>query len=447
MFSTLDLTGSQTGLISDIYPGDRVGNLKNDDNGQLVLPIKNDGSYFDVTLPLLSFDNLDLSLELYRPESVSEVKLGIPRGANQHFAEVLLSQEYLDDLDWDYIADGDLLLWQKERKYESIDEFLNSPPQGEITAVHPTAPTPQLFLPSYQTNTSLKKLPTSLRGSHALFTYIKDEPLQFSFEKEEIGDPLPDEPKLARVLNFRGQEITKLDLSQNASYSFNIPNLDEGLYRIEFSLGESIVISNIETTLSKLVSKNQIWLYGFEGDVKIDFEGQNLSALANTDEALQEIIIDKKIFTLNTSQKREQIYQSFREVLDDGNAKITLQQGDVKLSGSGYFSFTELHQNFNPEPDYTFQLLPETEDEKFSEASFALARYMPNIENHGDYIINSYSAPINSLYADEDEIQFSIIIPGISKTCEEVDLKNISVTLKRPPLNFEAIKELIKKVL
>ncbi|MFC1721666.1 hypothetical protein ACFL0Z_02015 [Patescibacteria group bacterium] len=434
-----------TGLISDFYPANRTAEVQYE-NGYKMRPIINDNAYFDVRLPATSFQDLALEIWWQRPANISEVRLGIPRGPEFQFQELLMSHRYLDALDWPIITEGQLTLWQKEPAQSSIDEFLGNPPQDKLTAVHPTAPTPQLFLDDYQPNSETKQLPSDLQGPHSFFTYIKDENLQFTFTKADLSEPLPGTPQVARIADFRGRELKKIDITSPGDYEFNVADLSEGLYRIDVLVGENSVLKDIETNLSSLVSRGQIWLAAGSEPTSITLLGDNLTALVAKEEGKQKLTIEDTEYHLTDISQREHITEAFPEILID-ETEILTERGDVKLaSDGGYFAFTDTKQIFNPVPSYTFQLTPETSPEEFGEADYVLAAWLPPARE-GDLLINEYQEPVRTLYSEDRKITYALIIPELSETCDEILVNKIKASFSRNPLSWAEMKRLVGQIL
>jgi len=432
-------------IISNIYPGDRTDNVRLV-AGTKVLPITNDNAYFDITFPPISYDQLALTLSFSRPENVPEVRLGIPRGPEQ-YENVLLSHEYLDGLEWEKIEEGSLVLWQKEKQYDSIDDFLANPPQDKLTAVHPTAPTPQLFISDYVPNDQTRTLPAGLEGPHGLFTYIKGQSLRFAFTK--TGSAEKSGSERARVLNFSGEEIEKLDISKPGDYDFDIAGLADGLYRIEILLEPANSIANITTNLDKLVAKNILWLNqatNEQSPIDIVFAGNNLTVTAPENNGLQEITVSDRQINIDEINRPEVLSNYFPEIEYLETVEIELIKTPARFEGKGFFAWDE-NMFFSPLPDYTFQLSPGTTPEKFAEADFVIAKCNTDLRIDGIEAEAIVEMPINALYKDNGVSPFVISTPGLARDCEEILLLDLEATLSRPPLSWAEIKKIISKII
>lgn len=436
-------------MITTPYPANRVDNVINR-NGQIVLPIINDNAYFDILFPQISCDDITLNLDFFRPDSVAEVNLGIPRGSEQ-YERVILSNKQLDNLNWPKTNEGYLTLWQKDPQYESVSEFLSQPPTDKITAVHDTAPTPQLILSDYEPRRQIISLPVTLQGPHSLFTYIKSENLYFKFNTFSDAEVTTTE-EFIRVLDFEGREVRKYQLEKNNSLEINIPDLPTGLYRLEITLAPETILYNLETSLSKLVARNTLALAANPGNnsssanLKIALKGSNLAVQTTSAQGFQVIAAAGKELYLEENNKKIFWRQFYPELEKAGQMIISIEKQPLRLTANGYFSLGWSDLAFNPEPPYTFKLSTETTAEQLTTADFVIAKYNQPAEIKDDFIRNSIDLPISSLFTEDDRASFGIFTPGLDRDCEQIYLEKISVTLTRAPLSWTEIKRLGAKL-
>ena len=431
-------------MITAPYPANRIDNVVNRD-GQVVLPLINDNAYFDILFPPLSFDNISLDVNFFRPDSVTEINLGIPRGPEQ-FERVILTNEQLDKLTWSKIGEGYLTLWQKEPQYESISEFLSQPPTNKVTAVHDTAPTPQLIIPDYKPRRQTIPLPVALQGPHSLFTYLADENLYLKLKTYSPADITTEE--FIRVLDFQGRELQTYQLPKNDFLEINIPDLSAGLYRLEITLDPESILSDLETSLSKLVARNTLSLApnpltnSDAPGLSINLQGSNLAVQTSSPEGRQIITAAGKELYLNESNRKIFWRQFYPELDKSGQMTISLERTPVRLTANGYFSLGRNDLVFNPEPSYTFKLSSDTTAEQLGAADFVIAKYIqPQILGNG-LISASIELPLSPLFKEKDTATFGIFTPGLDRDCEQIYLQKIDVTLTRPALSWAEIKRL-----
>ncbi len=449
LIQTLKFSNYNAGLVSYLYPGNRLSEIKKIGNDYF-LPMKSTIAYFDLRKPALAFEHINLSLSYAVSEDTPEVRLGIPAGKDQ-FQEILLYQKYLDQLDWpETVSDNDLHLWRKNG-IEPIDisDFLQNPPVDGKIAVHQTAPMPQLKMANYKPTKQTIDWPYTLQGRHTFITYLENEPLTLSFEKKNIS---PGTKESLKMFDFLNREIYSADISQPDKYQFKTDNLPAGRYKIDFNLAENSQLAEIQTTGTYLTIKDRILIADYPdtskpAETKISFSGPRLVARPLSPADYQTLKIDQQNITVQADSldlSLELPPNSF-----DQSLTLTLSRPNLLLeSPGGYFALDNFTKIFNPAPANAIGLTYQTDPEEFAQADYILARYLPP-EKDGDLRTNDYSTGLASLYFDTETHSwpFAIYAPGIEKNCSTLDLKEIRAAFQRPPLSWNEIKRLVGKII
>ena len=121
--------------ISDLYPHVRVREIEKDKDGDWFQNMYIDPVYFKVNPPR-EFYKAKLKIK-YKTERQPFFQTGIKQGIGAlDFKFAPLEFKRLDDLDWDKIRKGNLVLYQKNKRYNSIDDFLENPPKDGRIAIY-----------------------------------------------------------------------------------------------------------------------------------------------------------------------------------------------------------------------------------------------------------------------------------------------------------------------
>lgn len=114
--------------ISHLAPWQRLMPIE-ELNGDWLQQIKDDLVYFDVKSPPL-FQKVTCELTFDNP-SQTIFKLGRQVDAKDNYLEKPIKNKFIDNLVWFKIQEGGVILLQKQKKYNSLKEFLNNPPKEE----------------------------------------------------------------------------------------------------------------------------------------------------------------------------------------------------------------------------------------------------------------------------------------------------------------------------
>ncbi|EKD49328.1 MAG: hypothetical protein ACD_63C00180G0009 [uncultured bacterium] len=443
------------GFVSSLYPENRVSDVKLDDTGIFILSLKNDNVYFDIILPVLAYKDISLKMKIRNTTSSPEILLGAHAGKDFQYKYRLFSHRFLDKIDWDYIRDKDIVLFQKNKNYASIEEFINDPPKDSLTAVHHTAPTPQLFMPDYKPSEKQTRINHTLRGRHIFFVYVKDRPINLSFTKKFYKTPADDAKEFLKIRDFRNRELLSKDIFEEKDYNASLDNLKEGLYKIDMAVTDASLLENIVFDLDKVVIKDWVFLadnpeYGKDlVPSNLILLSNNLKVVTTHENGYQEIKIDNQNYNISEAQKNYEISQYFPEFFKKERTEISVPKNDLELvSANGIFTFSEnIDAFFNPTPPYVIRLDHETSKEEFDKAEYVLASYTKPIIDEAGWITNEYIFNMAELYEEENKAQFNITTLGLNISCEEIELQSIEGKLARPRLSIQEIKSLVKKIL
>lgn len=433
-------------FIGKLTPGERVGQIEG--NSQKII---GDPVYFSLRTPR-TFDKGRLILKYKTSANLPPViEAGVLADKNIWRYDLKpVDNQILDKLSlvWDKINEGNIMLLQKEKKFDSLEKFLSDLPVSSEIALYNYDLKQDFVIPEYQAQKSDNILLASLRGSYEIYVYIKNEDLDFDFAILDLNKN-KDEDQVSVALYCQGQEIDSWrldddgirdDLGQiKAERNLRVKenNLPEGVYKIELRANDDIV-TTLKTRQNKIAFQNKIWFYN-EGktNLKLFTDSQSIQANTINPDSLQ------TIKAAGQNLKLEEAYRQYSmDLLDlEGLAEISLERDGVIISGNGVFCF-EKKQCFNPELKKVDAVL----NLGNSGVNYILADYNLPEEKDG-WKIASVEFDLKNAYRENQKYGFIISVPGLrsdDKIDDWLEIGDIKVELEGRGL-VEKLGELIKR--
>lgn len=115
-------------VIERLEPWQRLSPIT-EENGVFTQSIKDDIVYFDMQKSD-PFETVTIKIE-YENNSAQIVEVGALEGKN-YFKKEPLESKFIDSLTWEKIEQNGITLYQKEKKYNTIEEFQINPPDEKI---------------------------------------------------------------------------------------------------------------------------------------------------------------------------------------------------------------------------------------------------------------------------------------------------------------------------
>jgi len=439
--------GDLSPFINRILPDSRALSPTKLADGTWATQIIDDPTYFTVEPPR-HFDSIDLELK-WRNDNVPIMELGGLAGeeGSQYFL-IPLQNLTIDNSDWNRIEQEGVVFLQREQNFESIDEFLvDLPPRDQIATYHYRLTTPYL-LTDYRPSSKFKTIDVSLRGFHEFKTYIKDETLNFDLAYMDMNrDDDADSVKVlitaedgTLVGEFKavddGNDSDNAEPSGLNWIEVEVPDLAEGVYKVELRVGRDIFWRKITTTQQKLVFLNNVYLadeVAYQAEPRaVEFWTEAKSLVFETHHAdgAQEVTVADELLRIPEPYVRYPFSVESNQVV-----KVDSPQGDLIVNSNGHIAFDEA-MYFNPDP--------------------VRLSYDTNLDQLGvDYIIAAYESPelVDGWYVGtatfdtswlvqiEDAWKFTVSLPGISVLQSEVWVSEINAVMHREPLTWQKLKQ------
>ena len=346
---------------------------------------------------------------------------------------------------WDVISEDDLMLMQREKNYNSIDEFFNNLPVREKIAIYNTNINEDYILPDYIKGIG-QVIDYPLRGNYEFYTYIDNEDLEFDFTYYDLNKN-KDSDGISLNLYYANKiiadEVILDDGNTNDNgiessekiINFKKVNLPTGAYKIEWKAKDDIITEKIVTAQSKLAFINNIRLYNAEKtNIKIFTDSQVIKAKTINPGSLQ--IIKAGSEELEISETYKQYSKTIENI---GQAEIILEKDGIFLAGNGNFSFSA-DSLFNPE----FKKVAPELDILKQGVDFVLAKYKTPEEKDG-WRQAQIDFDLNNVYRESGKYSFLISVPGLMADDEiddYIEIDEIRVELRGKTL-WEKIREKI----
>lgn len=436
--------GHHNGIISDLYPGNRLGNVGSED-GISYQEIEDDIVYFDVMLPRL-YKTIDVEIIYRNPNPILELGALIDKD-EWVFKIETIENNLIDGLNWDVVSDENSILLQKEKEYESVADFYSNPPPGyRIATYQNDIVNKNLKIADYEPSSELKTYEVSLQGSHTLYTYIKNEQLYYEIDLIKFNNENDNDQVSFVITNARnGEEIMSEIVYLNDSSKLISPNiislndLEESIYRIDILCDENITINEISTRQNKSVIQSKLKMIRLDSAVsEIYFAGNTLNAMVYGLNDLQSIKINDKSVNLEVPSEKYIIEKSY---LDRKNNLIVLENNNIEFSSDGYFGFSEASM-FMPKAENL------SNNTDFERVEYIISKKYKKPSKEGDGwgkgVVSFNLNEINP--AGKKLIQFIINNPGNRLSENKLEISEIRTVLKRDPITFKTLKNKMNSI-
>ncbi|MFW5888544.1 MAG: hypothetical protein ACOCVY_02395 [Patescibacteria group bacterium] len=444
---------NKNGFLSDLTPLERTEK----EDGRV--KILGDPAYFTLRTPR-AFEEAEITFVYETGENEHPlIEAGILMSENDwRYKMKPVQNRVIDQLSsvWNVLREDNLILLQKEKEFDSIEDFRQNLPLSREFALYNYSLKQDYSLVDYQPAVEGQKLDIPLRGGYEFITYVKDEKMEFEFElfdinrnkeKDDVYLDLYYNGELLRSKHIKGdgissdtKEINKLEKADIA-----LQDMPEGVYKIEIRATDDIITKSIETKQKKLSFINRLQLAkpSVLGENKEDsyplsmyFSGSGINAKTIYPDNLGAIKLENgKIddLVLEDTYKKFSRNIPVENLRETTSTEILLEKGGMILSGDGNFSFSA-DSLLDPGYNRLRSSADVTDDFKF-----ILADYTPP-EEEGGRKKKTVKFDLDSAYSKKGEFprffqkyRFMISIPGLKQEDDINDhiiINEIRVKLK-----------------
>ncbi|PIR13389.1 hypothetical protein COV49_02375 [Candidatus Falkowbacteria bacterium CG11_big_fil_rev_8_21_14_0_20_39_10] len=434
-------------FVQKLTPEERVKPAENGTQKIIGNPV-----YFSLRTPR-KFEKAKLTLKYKNSQNISLLEAGVLVDKQIWRYDLKpIENKVIDDLSmvWDVIRERDTVLLQREKKFNSLGDFLNNLPARDEIALYNYSLDKEFILSDYKkekelNSKALELSSFSLRGNYQFYTYIKDENLSFNFTFQDLNQN-QDADQVDINVYYQNQLIDSRHLdddgitvdfrgaSQARALDLNLASLPEGVYKIEVRAGDDIVSQEIKTSQTKVAFINKIWLLAAGKENFSVFTDSNLVGAQTINPA------SRQTLKINGEDLEiSETYKMFSQKTGMALAEIKLQKDGIILSGDGVFSFSE-GSLINPD----FKKVTPDLDIDRAQINYILADYRGPSQD-GEWKVATAEFDIANAYREFSKNSFIISVPALSAE-DDIDdyikIDEIKVELEGKSL-WEKLREVI----
>lgn len=349
----------------------------------------------------------------------------------------------IDQLGWSSVSAQGLTLYQKTKRYDSLEAFYAQPPARGAVAVYKAEYRAPFRLADYAPSHQSKTLEVSLRGTHEFKTYIKNETLDFRFEYMDMNRDDGADPITVTLFNEQGQPVadargqddrrTQGDSIPSGmnNLSLTVPGLAEGVYKVVMNAPRDIFFRKMHTPQQKIIFLHSVFL----GD-EIAYRAEPHATRLWTSSPLLRVQTRHAtgVQQLRVGEKSLAIAEPYAwYTIETGNGLIAVDvpKNDLEIFFDGPLAFsTEAY--FQPDP---IALRPYVNVEEQG-IEYILTSYVPPRAQNG-WLVQTIEIDALPLVFDKKSWKFTFSTPEIRVRGGEVEIGKINTIWTRKPFAWE----------
>lgn len=390
------------------------------------------------TLDLLSKDIQSVKAAIKFKTGPKEIKLGVRGNEKDSFIYRPLYNSSIQNLTWSKIEEGQYTLWQRQKKYVTLNGFFNNPPSSD-KIVHYFFDQKNIPLLK-QTGSKVEKYITfdnALRGNHILLINVAGQSLILKVSKQDLniydGEDkykisILKDGKILSTKTIGDDGITdqsKIIMAPQQGI-ITLNDITSGVYQANIfyeGKGFDSLITKIEVNQPLVVFKGYVSNWGDKTLVlwtdikKIDITSSGENPVT--------IKLDEKN-DLSISSKGK-VFNFDLETIAGKKEKGTLYKLDIpksymSLSGIGSFAFSQ-EAFFNPE------LKTITSTDNLDNSDYILTTYRkPKAE--GNWLIAETEFDPKTINGNTGKLFFSLESPELNNYGGELEIDYLEITAR-----------------
>ncbi len=408
--------------------------------------------YFDKLISS-GTDKVNIKIRFYNnfPENNTLLRLGAKDQEDWHYQYKTIYNPLLDSLNLNLIQEGSLKLYQKQKKFNKISNFLNNIPTNVIIATDQEIEPKINLIKDYKPSTLT--INTTLRGTHNFFIYIKGN-LKVDVIKKDINwyenedilniNLYSSDNALLSNSTIQDDGIIKKDSKTKTidqAGSLIVNGLQEGVYRLELNNNADMIIKRITINQNKIVTTSLFLADNEMYDIKTrpikiyTKTNRNSDLVFNTyhKESLQKVKINNQ--TININKRAEDIIYNLKP--SNTFYELTTEKNDIIISSTNYFSFTK-DSYFEP---FKYKIVPIKNNKEWliNNVDYIYTDYAtPKIE--GNWIIGEATFNVNETYIKNNKLNFLINAPHLSQIAYQnytIPIDYVNTTFIKDPIRWK----------
>ncbi|MEY4723065.1 MAG: hypothetical protein RLZZ324_578 [Candidatus Parcubacteria bacterium] len=430
--------------LSEPKPSERVGDAVSRVN-ETLRPLLDEPVYVDLRPPA-PFKDARVTLRFAATSPIVDVAAQ-SSAPDRQFTVRTVKHALLDSLAsaaWTRVSDGGLSLYQRRPVYKDMASFLAHPPaQDKIAAWHAEPPS-NFRLPGYAPSSDARGIMVSLRGSHRLLTYVKGEPLSFTFVLQDMNRESGADatraavyalgastPLASAALGDDGDVSDDQKSSGLRELTVTLPAPAEGAYRVALATTDDVFIREIRTRQSRIVFEDHLFLGDHVGyspqtpPFTAYASGTRLAARTPHAESTQTLVVGGAPLLID-----QPVAQVSTSLFGSTPVAVTAPKRDVILETDGLFALSASDW-FDPLP---FRLGPSATRTELDARGidFALAAYQPGVSLGGITEASAVFPFADLARTPAGAYRFAVSVPGNGGQAHAgVDVAGMSFLLTR----------------
>lgn len=443
--------GQQSAVITPLFPANRLDPADAVGTKKTWQQMIQEPIYFETRIPR-KFDKAEVKVKFSNPDKTfMQVGLRTHGELEWNYDFLPLDNPALNSLSWPYLANDEISIWQKNKNYQTIEQFYSSLSSVNNLAVYAYNLNRRYLMSQYKPSTNRKTIVRAIRGNHSFYTYIKNETLDFIFKYNDINRMDGEDPWRIVVYDDKNNEVNKILIADDGktgrfdgaskilTANLFIKNLPEGVYRIELQAEDDIIFRSIDTAQKYITFINRLYLVDSKEytDGLVDLKLEPTSVYSTLGRVgfytahpagLQRVGVgDQQIVDLNKTHTDFYITPKKLPTI------IYVPVNDIKIFGRGLMALSE-DTYFNPEI-YNLRDFAETPD-----IDYLLSSYKPPVQI-GPWLENKVVFDLANANTVNRKLRFVISVPELIDDQKRIYIESISVTFKSQEVSF---KELMK---
>lgn len=374
-----------------------------------------------------------------------ELKIGVKGYEDDLYAYKPLFNRDLEQLK-NIARSGQILFWQKEKKYKDIIDFLNNIPEDKKIGSYFVDQGDLLKLYTNSNNDEKGQVffNNSLRGTHTAYIKVNNSPLSITIEKRDLNaykgaDPLgidiyKGEKKIYEtVIPDDGNEDANNLKFVPQNKEIQIKDINSGIYKIDLidkSDTGDISIKSIKTNQAKIVFASPIFVID-EEPTSLWSTSKQINFQTWHNEGLQIIKLDKLNSLEIKDRSKDYIYNFKKDNITSSSTSnvhlIEIPKNDLIISGDGYFSFDK-NSLFNPAP---FKATNLSNIYNLNDIDYIFANYQKVKVDGNLKTAQAYFDP-KDIKIKGNKLYFSLDSPGLTGITGEYMIDSLEVTVDKP---------------
>lgn len=374
-----------------------------------------------------------------------------------------LRHRTLDALAWPSLTSGDLTLWQRTPRYDSVEAFLNDPPPlASITTYHASLAEDAALASAWTIGAGASLTQVSLRGFHEFVAATDGRDVELEVEYQDMNRNPGADPVSVRVYQGgrllaearRDDDGVEGDVQAalgRQTVRVAVRDVEAGLVKVELNAGNDVYWRAVRSSLPRMAFVRTVTVgdeVGFlpqSRAVTLFTNAQHMTLYTRHAEGVQTVRVGSRTVDIVVPHARYDV-----ENVDGGVVRVDIPRGDLVVETDGMVAFAR---------EAFFDPFPVRLDDR------------TDLDRRGvDYVLAQYASPVSNASTAEEArlgvveasaefelgnleregsgaLRFVYSLPRVSDRGASVDITRIRVDFERPPRTLaDAWRRLIQRL-